>query len=503
MTPEQLIWLPILAPLAFAFWAACVPRESKDLLRLVGLASPLLSLAALGYLWSGFNPAEAGFHYAVELPWAALPGFAMGFGVDAVSFPLLVASAVITLGAVLLVDSEEAEGATQTAMLLLTFGACNAAFLTTNLFWFFFFCELTTLPKFLLIQRYPENGSWLQTMPAARVALQMTAYIVLGAMAVLACLAFISSEAGTLSFAELVTASSSLSAPAQTCLYGLAIFGFGMWGSMWPLHGWAPPVYTTGKAPANMLFGGVVKSFGVYGLVRLATTALPLGAQTCGPVLIVCGCVGILYAGYACFRQSDWNSLLAYSSISHAGFAFVALGINTPQTIAALPILLFAHGVTGAAGFALSRELLRSTGSRDSTQLSGVAVALPRLGLGFSVFTVCACGLPGSATFVAELLVFFGVFDAQHEMSLIATAICAFGVVVGAVYMFRALHTTFFGKTEATAPALDKQMRVAPLVAIWVLIAASVVVGVCPRVFTDLLYTPDAEATAALSEIAP
>lgn len=502
MTPEQLIWLPIVAPLLFAFWAACASRDSKDVLRIVGLASPLLTLATLGYLWSGFDPAQKGFQYTIDLPWAALPGFALGLGLDGISFPLLAASAVVTFGAVLLVDADEAEGPTQVAMLLLTFAACNAAFLTTNLFWFFFFCELTTLPKFLLIQRYPENGGWLKAMPAARVALQMTAYIVLGAMAVLACLAFISAETGTLNFAELVNASDSLSPAAQTCLYGLAIFGFGMWGSLWPLHAWAPPVYTTGKAPANMLFGGVVKSFGVYGLVRLATTALPLGAQACGPVLIVLGCVSILYAGYACFRQSDWNSLLAYSSISHAGFAFVALGINTPQTIAALPILLFAHGVTGAAGFALSRELLRSTGSRDRTQLSGVAVALPRLGLGFSVFTVCACGLPGSATFAAELLVFFGVFQAQHLMSLGATAICAFGVVVGAVYMFRALHATFFGKTEASIPALDKQLRVAPLVAVWVLIAASVVVGVCPRVFTDLLYNPSADTTAALSEIA-
>lgn len=502
MTPEQFIWLPILAPLAFAFWAACVPRGSKDLLRIVGLASPVLSLAALGYLWVNFDPSVSGYHYNVEFPWAVLPAFAIGFGLDALSFPLLVASAVVTLGAILLVDTDEAESSTHTAMLLLTFGACNAAFLTTNLFWFFFFCELTTLPKFLLIQRYPENGRWLKDMPSARVAMQMTAYIVAGAMAVLACLAFISAKAGTLSFTELVTASSNLSEAAQTCLFGLAIFGFGMWGSMWPLHGWAPSVYTTGKAPANMLFGGVVKSFGVYGLFRLATTALPLGAQACGPVLIVCGCIGILYAGYACFRQKDWNSLLAYSSISHAGFAFVALGINTPQSIAALPTLLFAHGVTGAAGFALSRELLRSTGSRDSAELSGVAVALPRLGLGFSVFTVCACGLPGSATFVAELLVFFAVFDAQHQMSIVATAICAFGVVVGAVYMFRALHATFFGQTEATVPTLDKNVRVAPLVAVWVLIATSVAVGVCPRVFTDLLHTTDAAATAALSEIA-
>lgn len=479
-------WLPIAAPLACAFWAACVSAQDSRLLRFVGLLSPVLCLIAAGLVWRDFDASAAGTQFTLELPWAAFPGLSMGFGIDAISFPLLVAGALVTGAAVLLVDADDKEGPTQIGLLLLTFAACNTAFLSTNLFWFFFFCEITTLPKFLLIQRYPEKGAWLEQMPATRVALQVTIYIVFGAMAVLASLAFLSFHAGTLSFAELESAAARIDEPSQAWLFGLAVAGFGMWGSMWPLHGWAPSVYSTGRAPANMLYGGVVKAFGVYGLIRLAK-ALPAGAALVGPVLIVCGSIGVLYAAYVCFRQTDWNRLLAYSSISHAGFAFVALGIGTDQAIAALPLLLFAHGVTGALGFALSRELLRQTGHRDTRVLSGIATAAPSLGLGFAVFTVLACGLPGSATFVGELMVFFGVWGAQNELSIVAILCLAFGVVVSAVYMFRALHATFFGKSEASVTLVDKQPRTASLVAVWLLIAAIVVVGVFPRVFTDLL----------------
>lgn len=490
-------WLPIVAPLACAFWAACVAAKDSGLLRFVGLLSPVLCVAALGLAWRDFDPSTAATQFTLEFPWGAFPGFTMGFGIDAVSFPLLVASAVVTAAAVLLVDPKDAEGPTQVGLLLLTFAACNTAFLATNLFWFFFFCEITTLPKFLLIQRYPEKGVWLNETPATRVALQVTIYIVFGAMAVFASLAFLSAHAGTLNFADLGVAASVIDAESQAWLYGLAVVGFGMWGSMWPLHGWAPSVYATGRAPANMLYGGVVKAFGVYGLIRLSKV-LPAGAEALGPALIILGCIGILYAGYVCFRQTDWNRLLAYSSISHAGFAFVALGIGTQQALAALPLLLFAHGVTAAIGFALSRELLRQTGHRDTNILSGIATGAPSLGVGFAVFTVCACGLPGSATFVGELMVFFGVWGAQHPLSIVATVCCAFGVVVSAVYMFRALHATFFGKSEPSVTLVDKRTSTAALVAVWVLIASVVIIGVFPRIFTDLLPGSNAVATAQL-----
>src|SRR5690606_24081907 len=142
-----------------------------------------------------------GLQFGFELPWAVFPGLTMGFGIDAVSLPLLVAGAIVTAAAVLMVESSDKEGPSQVALLLLTFAACNTAFLSTNLFWFFFFCEITTLPKFLLIQRYPEKGAWLEQNPATRVALQVTIYIMLGAMVLLASVAFLSVHAGTLNFA--------------------------------------------------------------------------------------------------------------------------------------------------------------------------------------------------------------------------------------------------------------------------------------------------------------
>jgi NADH:ubiquinone oxidoreductase subunit 4 (subunit M) len=64
--------------------------------------------------------------------------------------------------------------------------------------------------------------------------------------------------------------------------------------------------------------------------------------------------------------------------------------------------------------------------------------------------------------------------------------------------MFRALHATFFGKAEASVTLVHKAPRTASLVAVWLLIAAIVIIGVFPRIFTDLLPGSKTVATAQL-----
>ena len=116
-------WLPIAAPLACAFWVACVASKDTGLLRFVGLLAPVLSLAAAALAWRDFDTSATGLQFGFDLPWSTFPGLTMGFGIDAISFPLLVAGALVTAAAVLLVEGDDKESPTQVALLLLTFAA--------------------------------------------------------------------------------------------------------------------------------------------------------------------------------------------------------------------------------------------------------------------------------------------------------------------------------------------------------------------------------------------
>lgn len=492
---DGLSWLPIAAPLTAALLLSLVGREERATQRAVALLGAGVALLMACAAWWSFDPAQGGYRFETNLAGlerSALEefGIVLRLGIDGTSLPLLLMSGVVGLCAVLATDPEIARPREHYALLLVGIAACNGAFLSINLFFFFFFCELATLPKFLLVARWWRAGAnQLEPRPSA-VAMQMTVYMLLGAMAFLAVMVLLASSlSGSLDFDRLGEASEALDPAWQATLYGILIFALGTWSGLWPLHAWAPAAYATAQAPANMVFAAVSKTFGLYGLLRLGSSVLPAGAETWSGVLFVLGMVNVLYAAWVTMRQKDWNRLIAYASISHAGYTFIALSAGTELARTAAVVLMFAHGLVTALGFLLADELSRATGRSRVGELGGLARALPTLSLAFAVFAIAGAGFPGSATFVAELMVFFSVWEVLTPMAQTAAVVCVFGVILSATYLFRALHDTFFGPPSETMklrPGAER-FRPATLLAATLLVVASTAVGVWPRLITDLL----------------
>ncbi len=66
---------------------------------------------------------------------------------------------------------------------------------------------------------------------------------------------------------------------AQIWIFPLLLVGFGILVSLFPFHTWAPPAYAAAPTPAAMMHAGVLKKFGLYGLLRVAVPLLPVGMQ--------------------------------------------------------------------------------------------------------------------------------------------------------------------------------------------------------------------------------
>ena len=67
---------------------------------------------------------------------------------------------------------------------------------------------------------------------------------------------------------------------AERWIFPLLLFGFGILVSLWPFHTWAPPGYGSAPTPTAMLHAGVIKKFGLYGLIRIALPLMPDEAQS-------------------------------------------------------------------------------------------------------------------------------------------------------------------------------------------------------------------------------
>ncbi|MCF7676212.1 MAG: hypothetical protein K9M97_12765, partial [Akkermansiaceae bacterium] len=282
----------------------------------------------------------------------------------------------------------------------------------------------------------------------------------------------------------------------QRGIAGLLLVGFGTLVSLFPFHSWAAPAYASAPAPVTMLHAGVLKKFGLYGLLRLAVPLVPEGLHAWLTPLLVLLLGNVLWVGYVTISQKRLDLMLGNSSVMHMGYIFLAIAalIAMPGNDLAGPaavVLMFAHGVSIALLFGLADRIERATGSLDLEDLGGLAKSAPGLAFLFGIAAMASIGLPGLANFAGEVLVFLAAFRSYDGTAglgpvQIACILSVWGVVISAIYMLRAYRNIFQGpavKATVSAPDMTFAERVPALLLVVTLFA----VGLYPNLLLNLL----------------
>ena len=324
-------------------------------------------------------------------------------------------------------------------LLLVGLGGLGA-FLSVDLFYFFSFHEVALIPSFLLI------GIWGQG-DRTGAAWRMTIYLMLGSLLLLLGLlglVFAVPEISrTLDWRVLTETlkAQPLGVKHQTILAALLLVGFGTLVSLVPFHSWAPGGYASAPAPAAMLHAGVLKKFGLYGLLRLALTMTPLGWKEISWVVGLMLAGNILYLGLASLAQRDFRWLLGFSSAMHMGTLFLGLIGGTVLGLGGALVLMVGHGLSAALGFAVAGEIGHRTGTTWMQDLGGLAKKAPKLWFYLMIAGMASIGLPGMANFAGEIMIFFGAWSSHP----ILVGIAAWGVVLSSVAMLRAIRSISSG----------------------------------------------------------
>jgi NADH-quinone oxidoreductase subunit M len=203
-----------------------------------------------------------------------------------------------------------------------------------------------------------------------------------------------------------------------------------------------------------MLHAGVLKKFGLYGLLRIALPLMPEAARYWSWLLLALLVGNIIFVGLATISQKQLDLTLGYSSVMHMGYIFLGIASSNLIGVNGAALLMLAHGLSIAALFAIAGELRRQTGTLDYRDLGGLAKSMPLLSFLFGLTAYASIGLPGFANFASELLVFFGAFKtatpgAAFNGYQIATVCALWGLVISAVYMLRAYRNIFFGERSS------------------------------------------------------
>lgn len=494
----------ILIPLVAALLVVLTPRNSGlPLQRLIALGAAGLTFLLAVMLFLRFDSSAAGLQFATDVPWVASLGLRFHVGVDGLNMGLLLMGTVVALAAVAVsweIKNSEKE---YYALLLVMIGGVLGAFASQDLFLFYFFHELALVPTFIMI------GVWGRGAQRNYATFQITMYLTAGALIALAGLILLyvkmPGESRTFDIAAMTAhfQKTPLGAGDQNLIFGLLLLGFGILVSLWPFHSWAPLGYGSAPTGNAMLHAGVLKKFGLYGLIKVALPMLPLGAQTWLPVLTYLCLGNLLYCGWVAMRQRDLNLLIGNSSVAHMGFCFLGLASLTLVGVTGALVVMVAHGLLAALSYGLSGYLYAQTGTLDMDRFGGLLRRMPFVGAALVMALFAGCGVPGFANFAGELLVMFGAWKSPIAGQWIVVAAAWGALIIGGVYMLRAIRSLLHGPLPerwASLPDANPAQR-------WpfaLLIAALLLFGVRPGLLIDQIK-PAAEQVLrhAVSRQAP
>jgi len=271
-----------------------------------------------------------------------------------------------------------------------------------------------------------------------------TKYLILGGVSsafLLFGMALIYAAIGTMSFAG-----SSLphanSAPYDLYrLAGLAMIvtGVGFKLSLVPFHMWAPDIYEGAPAPITG-FVAVVSKIAVFAVIlRYLALAHGMADPSLREGLAVIAILSMLGGNLLALLQTNVKRLLAYSSIAHLGYLFVAFLAAGTLGIDAASYYLAAYAVMSLGAFGIVGLLTPSGAMRDADQIEdyrGLLRTRPFLAGSLSLLLLSLAGLPPTMGFIAKVYVVASGIGVGMVWPIVALVI---GSVIGLYYYLRVI----------------------------------------------------------------
>ncbi|MGH7967366.1 MAG: complex I subunit 4 family protein, partial [Limisphaerales bacterium] len=224
---------------------------------------------------------------------------------------------------------------------------------------------------------------------------------------------------------------------------------------MFPFHPWLPDAHTEAPTAGSVILAGLMLKTGAYGMLRFLVPLFPGAAHQFAPVAMVLGVIGIIYGAVLAFGQTDLKRLVAYTSVSHLGFALVGIFAWNELALEGVLIVLIAHGISTGALFMLVGGLQERTHTREMDRLRGLWATVPVMSGVVMFFAMASIGLPGLGDFVGEFLALLGTY----RVSLGVTVAATIGILISTLYSLKVIQRAFHGPNshEWSLPDLGKR----------------------------------------------
>ena len=262
----------------------------------------------------------------------------------------------------------------------------------------------------------------------------------------------------------------------------MLLVGLGFKVAAAPFHAWTPDVYQGAPTPVVAFMASAVKAAGFAALVRVFVTTFADHADDWQPAVYGLAILTLVVGSFMAIVQRDAKRMLAYSSISHAGFILVGVQAASDEGISSVLFYAVAYTFLVIGSFGVL-SIVSGEGDRGTSldHLDGLSTRRPALALALTVFLLAQAGVPLTSGFVAKFAVIGAAVEARSYWLAIAAMVTA---VVSAFLYLRIILSMYLGQAEDDAPTI-RVPRTAGL-AIIVALVITVGFGLVPGELDDI-----------------
>lgn len=511
----------VLSPILTAVIILLLPKERKENARMLALAATAFGLLLAVYLYVDYNsnlPARGTswaetLRFVEEVPWIPSIGLNYIVGVDGLSTTLVLLTAVVGVGGVLISWGIEDRPREFFAFFLLLVAGVQGVFVSVDAFLLFFFYELSVLPMYVLIVIW----GWEKTREYA--SMKLTLYLLIGSF-----ISFIAylvlyfalpeySAAASPTFDLRIWSEAQFPIDLQRIWFLPLFLGFGVLAGVWPLHNWSPDGHVAAPTAVSMIHAGVLMKLGAYASMRVGIQILPQGTVYWMPLIILLTLINVLYGSWVAMRQTDMKYLIGYSSVSHMGLVTMGFAAMNLNGFMGAGIQMVSHGIMTALFFSVVGMVYDRAHTRDMLQLGGMMKVLPWTMVAFIVGGLVSMGMPGLSGFIAEFPIFMGVWNGTSMNLSGSTSIfnpanyynwiailAILGIIITAAYILRAIGRVFFGEYDEHKWHDMRPLLGIDKVALVAFVAILIAIGLFPSTISGIVSSGVAPVVERVQE---
>nr|YP_010507706.1 NADH dehydrogenase subunit 4 [Phytophthora botryosa]UXG55818.1 NADH dehydrogenase subunit 4 [Phytophthora botryosa] len=428
-------------------------------------------------LWILFDKSTSNFQYLFKIEWISQFNINFYLGLDGISLFFIILTTFLIPICMLISYEIINKNIKEYFILYFILEFCLIiSFSVLDILIFYIFFESVLIPMFLII------GIWGSRERKIKASYLFFMYTLAGSLFMFIAIIHLFLTVGTTDYQILYYSNFNFS---YEKLYFLAFFlSFAVKVPMLPFHVWLPEAHVEAPTAGSVLLAGILLKLGSYGMIRFLVPLFPKATLYFTPYILVLCLISVIYASLTAIRQTDLKRIIAYASVAHMNFIILGIFSLTIQGLEGSIIQMISHGLVSSGLFFSIGCLYDRYHTRFINYYGGLAHTMPLFCIALFIYVLANMSIPGSSSFVGEILILTGVFEDNTTTAIFATI----GMFLGGIYSLLFYNRICYGNIQNVYLKIYYDLTYREFLIHLILIANIFLLGLYPKIFESCLH---------------